>query len=271
MILLGYASALRGAELVALTLADIQHEPTGLLLTIRASKMDQEGHGAFVAVAHGRHAATDPVAALKCLAPPARRHARSAVHPPVGQHHQPPPRAGRAVARVLRGRAEAAGLDATRITAHSLRAGHATTAALAGVPSTGSPPRPDTRTFPCWSTATSGPSKPSPPHRAPASDCEASTIPIADRSHDSSSSRAHTREVLSARTECNAGTQIIDLPSTVRLSTQPVTHREDAVPRDVREYGRISAVRPGRQGWAAVTSMDAFCVPVASTLSCAGV
>ena len=29
---------------------------------------------------------------------------------------------------------EAAGLDGTRITAHSLRAGHATTAALAGVP-----------------------------------------------------------------------------------------------------------------------------------------
>jgi integrase len=31
-------------------------------------------------------------------------------------------------------RAEAAGIDGTRITAHSLRAGHATAAALAGVP-----------------------------------------------------------------------------------------------------------------------------------------
>jgi integrase len=37
------------------------------------------------------------------------------------------------VARMLRARAVAAGLDGTRITAHSLRAGHATTAALAGV------------------------------------------------------------------------------------------------------------------------------------------
>ena len=35
---------------------------------------------------------------------------------------------------MLRARAEAAGLDGTRVTAHSLRAGHATTAALAGVP-----------------------------------------------------------------------------------------------------------------------------------------
>lgn len=43
-------------------------------------------------------------------------------------------------ARMLRERAVAAGLDGTRITAHSLRAGHATTAAttaaLAGVPLT---------------------------------------------------------------------------------------------------------------------------------------
>ncbi|MEP6527552.1 MAG: tyrosine-type recombinase/integrase [Nocardioidaceae bacterium] len=35
---------------------------------------------------------------------------------------------------MLRARAEAAGLDGKRVTAHSLRAGHATTAALAGVP-----------------------------------------------------------------------------------------------------------------------------------------
>ena len=34
---------------------------------------------------------------------------------------------------MLRAGAEAAGLDGTRITAHSLRAGHPTTAALAGV------------------------------------------------------------------------------------------------------------------------------------------
>ncbi|MGH9247969.1 MAG: tyrosine-type recombinase/integrase [Acidimicrobiales bacterium] len=44
------------------------------------------------------------------------------------------PLSGHVVARMLRARAEAAGLDGTRITAHSLRAGHATTAALAGVP-----------------------------------------------------------------------------------------------------------------------------------------
>lgn len=44
------------------------------------------------------------------------------------------PLTGHVPARMLRARAEAAGLDGTRITAHSMRAGHATTAALAGVP-----------------------------------------------------------------------------------------------------------------------------------------
>jgi integrase len=40
---------------------------------------------------------------------------------------------GDAIAITLRNRARAAGLAAERITAHSLRAGHATTAAVAGV------------------------------------------------------------------------------------------------------------------------------------------
>jgi integrase len=43
------------------------------------------------------------------------------------------PLSGEAVSIVVRKRARAAGLAAERITAHSLRAGHATTAAVAGV------------------------------------------------------------------------------------------------------------------------------------------
>lgn len=43
------------------------------------------------------------------------------------------PIAGDAIPIMLRNRARAAGLAAERITAHSLCAGHATTAALAGV------------------------------------------------------------------------------------------------------------------------------------------
>jgi integrase len=41
---------------------------------------------------------------------------------------------GTGISRMVRERARAAGLDDPRITGHSLRAGHATTAARAGVP-----------------------------------------------------------------------------------------------------------------------------------------
>jgi integrase len=134
MILLGYASAMRGAELVALTLADIETKPAGLLLTVRHSKTDQEGHGQIVAVAHGSRAVTDPVAALA-----AWRNLRGAEPGALftriwTRRVSLEPLSPLVVARMLRARAVAAGLDGTRITAHSLRAGHATTAALAGVP-----------------------------------------------------------------------------------------------------------------------------------------
>jgi len=138
--MLGYASALRGSELVALTLDDLETKPAGLLLTVRQSKTNQEGHGQVVAVAHGTHATTDPLAALAAwlqqrgTQPGAlftRIWASRISDQPLGNH---------AVARMLRHRAVATGLDGTRITAHSLRAGHATTAAMAASRSPASPP-----------------------------------------------------------------------------------------------------------------------------------
>ena len=106
----------------------------GLLLTIRQSKMDQEGHGQTVAVAHGQHALTGPVAAVSAWRV-VRGGAPGALFTRIwGNTVSLEPLSGHVPARMLRARAEAAGLDGTRITAHSLRAGHATTAALAGVP-----------------------------------------------------------------------------------------------------------------------------------------
>ncbi|QIK75710.1 site-specific integrase [Nocardioides piscis] len=134
IILLGFASAMRRAELVALHLADVEHKPAGLLLTIRQSKTDQEGHGQSVAVAHGQHALTDPVAALNAWRA-VRGDAPGALFTRIwATKVSLEPLSGHVPARMLRARAVAAGLDGTRITAHSLRAGHATTAALAGVP-----------------------------------------------------------------------------------------------------------------------------------------
>lgn len=125
---------MRGGELPALLLDDIEAKPGGILVSIRHSKTDQEGRGQVVAVAHGCHAATDPVAALGTWRrirgddPGAlftRIWSSKVSDQPLGNH---------VVARMPRQRAIAAGLDGTRITAHSLRAGHATAAAMAGVP-----------------------------------------------------------------------------------------------------------------------------------------
>ncbi len=134
IILLGYASAMRRSEIVALALTDVEHKPAGLLLTIRKSKADQEGHGQVVAVAHGQHALTDPVAALNAWRA-VRGETPGALFTRIWVSTVSfEPLSGHVVARMLRSRAVAAGLDGTRITAHSLRAGHATAAALAGVP-----------------------------------------------------------------------------------------------------------------------------------------
>lgn len=130
--MVGYASAMRRAEIVALTLADVEHKPAGLLLNVRKSKMDQQGHGQVVAVAHGQHSLTDPVAALAAWRT-LRGETPGALFTRIwASSVSLGPLSGHVVARMLRARAEAAGLDGTRITAHSLRAGHAT--ALAGVP-----------------------------------------------------------------------------------------------------------------------------------------
>jgi len=133
LILLGFASAMRRSELAGLDLIDISHRPGGILITIRRSKTDQDGAGQVVGVAQGRHTATDPVAALAAWC----RHrgsqpGRVFTSPRTRVAHDPI--SGEAISRMLRSRARSAGLEATRITGRSLRAGHATEAARAGVP-----------------------------------------------------------------------------------------------------------------------------------------
>jgi integrase len=133
IILLGFAGALRRSELAALTLADLEAKPTGLLLHLRSSKTDPEHRGQIVGIAHGRHALTDPITALgawlavRGTAPgPLFTSLRLGIQGMV-------PISGTAISNIVKDRAAAAGLSAERITAHSLRAGHATSAALAGV------------------------------------------------------------------------------------------------------------------------------------------
>jgi site-specific recombinase XerD len=53
LLLVGFGGAMRRSELVALDVEDIQETETGLLVTIRGSKTDQERAGATIAIARG--------------------------------------------------------------------------------------------------------------------------------------------------------------------------------------------------------------------------
>lgn len=133
LILLGYASAMRRSELAALTLGDVEFQPGGVLLTIRRSKTDQHADGQAVAVVHGQHASTDPVSALDAWLRHRGTEPGRVFTSVRSGSVTTDPISGEAISIVLRKRARAAGLAAERITAHSLRAGHATSAAVAGV------------------------------------------------------------------------------------------------------------------------------------------
>jgi ELWxxDGT repeat protein len=130
----GLLLTLRRSELVDLVLADVEHKTAGLLLTLRRSKTDQEGRGQVVGSAHGSHPSTDPIAALVAWLA-LRGHEPGPLFTRVyySRIHEDPI-SGNTITRMLHTRAKAAGLPAERITAHSLRAGHATAAAMAGVP-----------------------------------------------------------------------------------------------------------------------------------------
>jgi len=135
VILLGYASAMRPGEVSALDTADIITKPTGILISVRRSKTDQDARGQLVGVARGDNRVTDPIRALDDWlkirpAGPGALFTR-VVYPGSLTTVRIGPRA---VSRLVQQRANAAGFSGIPVTGHSLRAGHATTAAVNGAP-----------------------------------------------------------------------------------------------------------------------------------------
>ena len=134
LLVIGLAGALRRSELVALELGDIQFAPSGgIVLRIGRSKVDQEGRGSRIGLARGRHAATCPERTLRAWLEAAR--IRSG---PVFRRMSAADRVlggaltGQSVAKIIKRRCRAAGLDPSIYSGHSLRAGLATSAARAG-------------------------------------------------------------------------------------------------------------------------------------------
>jgi site-specific recombinase XerD len=131
LLLLGFAGAFRRSELVALDVADIAETETGLLVTIRRSKTDQEGEGVTIAIARGDVAC--PTRALREWLDAARIEAGPIFRPIDKAGTIAPERlTDRSVANIVKAYAERAGFDAGTFSGHSLRSGFLTSAAAKG-------------------------------------------------------------------------------------------------------------------------------------------
>jgi site-specific recombinase XerD len=131
LLLVGFGGALRRSELVALDVADIQETETGLLVTIRGSKTDQERAGATVAIARGDVAC--PAKALQEWLDAAGIEAGPIFRPiDKGGTVRDSRLTDRSVANIVKAYAKRAGFDASTFSGHSLRAGFLTSAAGKG-------------------------------------------------------------------------------------------------------------------------------------------
>jgi integrase len=133
LILLGFAGAFRRSELVGLDLEDCAFARDGLTITLRRSKTDQEGAGRRIGIPYGSNPDTCPVRTVQAWVELAGI-AAGPLFRSVSRHGQVQPGrlSGIDVARVVKKLALRAGLDPARYAGHSLRAGHATAAAMAG-------------------------------------------------------------------------------------------------------------------------------------------
>jgi integrase len=133
LLLLGFAGAFRRSELVGLDVADIEHVRQGIVIALRRSKTDQTGVGRKIGVPFGRtrwcpvkhltdwlgHAGIESGPIFRVI----NRRGLVAYQRLSGE----------AVSIIVKERAKAAGFDPDLYSGHSLRAGLATSAVVAGV------------------------------------------------------------------------------------------------------------------------------------------
>jgi integrase len=133
LILLGFAGAFRRSELVGLDVADCAFGKDGLTITLRRSKIDQQGAGRKIGIPYGSNPETCPVRTIQAWIEQAAV-ASGPLFRSINRHGQVQPGrlSGIDVARIVKKLADRAGLDTTKYAGHSLRAGHATAAAIAG-------------------------------------------------------------------------------------------------------------------------------------------
>jgi len=133
LILIGFAGAFRRSELCAMSVSDLCFSASGLVISVPRSQADQEQAGDKVAIPFGEHEDTCPIRALRKWLSTANvtegavfrgvdRHGHVAT---TGLHRD-------SIAAIFKTAASRAGMNATNIAGHSVRAGMATQAALNG-------------------------------------------------------------------------------------------------------------------------------------------
>jgi site-specific recombinase XerD len=135
LVLVGFSGAFRRSELATtLEVDDLHFTDQGVHIRVRHSKTDQEGQGRTVAIPMGEHPETCPVRALQTWLAAAGITATGPVFRSVDRHGRVADHAlcPRSIAKILKCAATRAGMDATSIAGHSLRAGMITQAALNG-------------------------------------------------------------------------------------------------------------------------------------------
>jgi integrase len=133
LILLGFAGAFRRSELVGLDVEDCTISRDGLTVTLRRSKIDQEGAGRKVGIPYGSNPETCPIRTIQVWVEQAGVAAGPLFRSINRQGEVKSCRlAGIDVARIVKKLARRVGLDGSKYAGHSLRAGHATAAAIGG-------------------------------------------------------------------------------------------------------------------------------------------
>ena len=130
LIMVGFAAALRRSEIVGLDVNDIRHHPKGLVLHLRRSKTDQRGEGKTKAIPTGRriHVAEALAAWLTAAGIKDGPIFRGVRGPNVLADRL----CTEQVARIVKARAAAIGLNPKSFAGHSLRSGYISSAADAG-------------------------------------------------------------------------------------------------------------------------------------------
>jgi site-specific recombinase XerD len=74
LLLVGFAGAFRRSELVSLDVEDLEFSRSGLAVTLRRSKTDQEGQGRRIGIPYGTNELTCPVRSLQAWLTAGRHH-----------------------------------------------------------------------------------------------------------------------------------------------------------------------------------------------------